>query len=87
MARGLKRIAVASAVLGVASWSFLLNTVLAMYKDGCYWELNTRWLHWRIPFLVDNALRYVALSTRFIFLFAITAFCIVRYAAQRGTQR
>jgi hypothetical protein len=59
--RALKRLAVVCGVLTIASWAFLLNTGLAMYKDGCYWELS-RWPHWRIPYAVDSAVRYTALS-------------------------
>lgn len=82
--RGLKIVAITCAVLAVLSWSFSLHTVLAMYKNGCYWELDTRWLHWRIPYGVSSAIRYTAISTPFIALLAITGLCMIRYVRAKG---
>ena len=84
MPRALMRLAVVCGVLTIASWAFLLNTGLAMYKDGCYWELS-RWPHWKIPYAVDSAVRYTALSIPLIGLFAVMAFVWLSYASRRNT--
>ena len=84
MTRALKRLAVVCDVPTIASWALLLNTGLAMYKDGCYWELS-RWPHWRIPYAVDSAVRYTALSLPLIDLFAVMAFVWLGYASRPNT--
>jgi len=78
--RTLKILAITCAALAGLSWIFSLHTVLAMYKNGCYWELDTLWLRWRIPDAVWSAVRYTSLSTPVICLIAITGLCLIRYS-------
>jgi len=70
--KAIKYAVVISGVMATVTIAITLDTRLAMYRNGCFWELM--WppfaSGWRVPYPIHATIRYIALSSPVIFLFA-----------------